>query len=250
MVNNDLLIEFIKLVPSKDIQNRKGFSFKKNNYHLLSSPEKYIMDIFNLYNRLNELYKDLERVIIFIKRYPTAKYYESNNIDKLAYIKYHTEVYFHKIHTILEVMKLILNGVYELKIAEKDCTWNKLKNNSKVNQTKAYKIIELFHKSFEKIIDARHRNTHRALFNSGVDIDLEAAYEISKLLNGLNKDINLELMRIYPPILVNYELKLHRKERIDFMQKSNEVASKYFDIFINEILEVTIMKYSKKVKEE
>ena len=250
MVNKELLIEFLELVPGKDIQNRKGFSFEKNNYHLLSSTEKYIMDIFNLYNRLNELYKDLERVIIFIKRYPDAKYYESNNIDKLAYIKYHTEVYFHKIHTILEVMKLILNCVYELRIAEKDCTWNKLKNNSKVNQTKAYKIIELFYKSFEKIIEARHRNTHRALFNSGVDLDLEAALDIYKLSNELDLGVDLEFMRAYPPMLVNYELKLHRKERVDFMQKSNKAAKHYYDMFINEILRVAIMKYSEKVKEK
>lgn len=249
MKDKELLIQFLKLIP-RDIQNRKGFSFEKNNYHLLSSTEKYIMDIFNLYNRLNELYKDLERVIIFIKRYPTAKYYESNNIDKLAYIKYHTEVYLHKIHTILEVMKLILNDVYELEIAEKDCTWNKLKNNSKVNQTKAYKIIELFHKSFEKIIDARHRNTHRALFNSGVDMDLEAAFDIYKLSNELDLGVDLEFMRAYPPMLVNYELKLHRKKRVDFIQKSNEAAIHYYDMFINEILRVAIMKYSEKVKEK
>jgi len=250
MKDSELLVNFLKLIPGKDIQNRKGFSFGKNNYHLLSSTEKYIMDIYNLYSRLNELYKDLERVIIFIKRYPTAKYYESNNIDKLVYIKYHTEVYLHKIHTILEVMKLILNNVYELEIAEKDCTWNKLKNNSKVNQTKAYKIIENFHKSFNGIINARHKNTHRALFDSGVDMDLEAVFDIYKLSNELDLGIDLEFMRAYPPMLVNYELKLHRKERVDFMQKSNEVANKYFEMFINEVLKVAIMKHTEKAKEK
>jgi len=249
MEQNELLIKFVELVP-RDVHNRKGFSFEKSNYHLLSSTEKYIVDVFNLYNRLNELYKDLERVIIFVKRYPTAKYYESNNIDKLVYIKYHTEVYLHKIHTILEVMKLILNDVYELKIVEKDCTWNKLKNNPQVNQTKAYKIVEAFHKSFEQIIEARHRNTHRALFNNGVDSDLEIALDIYKISDKLALGVDLEFMKIYPPMLVNYELKLHRKKRVDFMQKSNEVAKKYFDMFIKEILQVTILKHAEKTKVE
>jgi len=247
MVKKELLIEFLYLLPGNDIQNRKGFSWDKNNYHLLCPSEKYIMDIFNLYNRMNSLYGDLERVIIFIKRYPTAKYYESNNIDKLAYIKYHTEVYFHKIHTILEVMKLVLNDLYELKISEKDCTWNKLKTNSKVNQTRAFKIIELFYKSFEKIIEARHKNTHRALFNNGLDIEIEAAFDIYKLSNKLVNKMDFDLMKTYPPMLVNYELKLHRKERIEFMQNSNDVANKYFDMFVNEILKVAIERHTEKI---
>ena len=246
MIDKDLLIKFVELLPGSKIEKRVGYSINKNNYHLLSPAEKYIMNTFNLYNRLTGLLEDLDRVIIFTKRYPASNYFEKNNIDKLAYLKYHSEVFFHKIHTVLEVMKLILNEVYELKIAEKDCTWNKLKNSQKVNQTKAFKIIELFYKSFDKIIEARHRNTHRALYNSGLDLEVESTLEIYKLYEKLDMEIDSDFYKYNPKTFLDYKLKLLRKERVTFMKNGKDVAHEYTDMFMNEILLIAIQKHSKK----
>jgi len=249
MKDSELLVKFLKLIPSgREVEKRVGYSSSKNNYNLLTPAEKYVMNIFNLYNRLTGLLADLDRVITFTKRYPASNYYEKNNIDKLDYLKYHTEVYLHKIHTIMEVKKLILDEVYELGIPEKDCSWTKIKRNQIVNQTRAFKLIELFYKSFDTVIEARHRNTHRALYESCLDLEVESTLEIYKLSEELDMEIDEDFYKYNPNFLLDYQLKLHRKERVTFMQNGKNVVHEYTDMFMNEILKVAIQKHSEKEK--
>lgn len=58
----------------------------------------------------------------------------------------------HKIHTILEVMKLAVNDIYEINLPPKDCTWDNLKNNPIFKGTKSKLIIEAYFFTFKHII--------------------------------------------------------------------------------------------------
>lgn len=239
MVNQDLLMEFLSIVDEfmHDIEKRDGFSYDKNNYHLFSSREKYYMDIFNLYNRINDLKKDLEHIEVFLRVYPNAQYLTKHNIDKLEYIKYHTEVFFHKINTIVEVQKLLLNQVYVLGLSEEQCSWTRIKKKLGDVNLSALDVVEKYYEAFEHIIDARHKNTHRAIYKDSSDTaDFSAGLLIYKTFESHNEEVDDDFKKIAPKYFLEYELKMYRKERVNFIKQSKIAAISYIDAFINYIL--------------
>lgn len=148
----------------KGIDKHPDFSYSKNNHHLLSERGKYAQNVFKYYARVSEVQEDLDRVLIFLRRFPLKKFYEENNVDLISYTKYHIEVFFHKINTLLDLLKLMVNQVYELGLTDRKCTWDKLCKHTNVKDSPSLKIIEYFHKSFEHIIEARNLNTHRGIY--------------------------------------------------------------------------------------
>jgi CRISPR/Cas system-associated protein endoribonuclease Cas2 len=238
MINQDLLMEFLSTVNKlmHDLEKRVGFNYSKNNYHLFSLKEKYYMDIFNLYNRINYLKKDLEHIEIYLRVYPNAKYLAKNNIDKLEYIKYHTEVFFHKIYTIVEVQRLLLNQVYVLGLSEKQCSWNRIKKELGSKNLRALDVVEKYYDSFEHIIEARHLNTHRAIYNDADTDDFSGGLFIYKSFEQLNKEVDDEFKKRSPKAFLEYELKIYRKDRVNFIKQSKIAAISYIDALVNYVL--------------
>lgn len=85
---------------SKTATQHPDFKLGQNNYHLLSEDAKEVSQVFNFMNKIYGLTSDLEKTHIFMRRLPIRDYYEKNDIDQLDFIKYHYEVFLHKIHTL------------------------------------------------------------------------------------------------------------------------------------------------------
>lgn len=123
-LNNELTLLLFKLSNKNriDISKRDGYDNKKNNHHLLTEQEKYVINTMDQTFKIQGLIEQLYFIKVFIRRFPFYTFYKENEINQLNYIQYHTEVLLHKIHTITEIMKLILNQVYLLKLTPKNCT--------------------------------------------------------------------------------------------------------------------------------
>jgi len=128
LLDNEFTIYFIKVFVDsiKDIDKRNGFSYSSNNYNLLNEKERYLTDIQRYHTNLIYTIEQIDYIRVFLKRFPAKKFYQNNNINQLSYIQYHIEVLIHKIHTISEIMRLLVNEVYMLKIDPRDCSWKKL----------------------------------------------------------------------------------------------------------------------------
>lgn len=235
MMNNDkstkikLRVKFLEYHHriTKAVIKHPEFKFGKNNHNLLSIEAKEAQKIHNFICKIDDLISDLEKTYTFIKRFPIKEYYEKNNINQLDFIKYHFEVFIHKIHTILEVKKLWLNEFYKVGLKEKDCNWNKLKNNEKVHKSPAKIIVNNYFKSFENIITFRHLNTHQAFFKETKYDNLKSdltTYIISKQY-GIKID-NHSKKHIF------LEIKRYRKEKLNYIKNGIEIAEIYSLDFI------------------
>ena len=220
----------------KEPEDHKDFNILKNNFHLFSKRNKYVMNVFRHYNKLLEFNSDLNKVELFLRIFPSATLFKENDLDHFAYIKYHTEVFFHKIHTILEIKKLMINEVYNLGLSEKNCSWdNILKKKSKVNAPMA--IAENYYKSFKHIIDARHFNAHRGYYNVESEIDISAPLNIYKWSEEFEMDLGEDFKKIIPKFYIEYQLKKFRKQRIKFVKDGIVAATYYKNEFEKYILE-------------
>ena len=217
-------------------KNHPEYDISRNNYHLHSENAKLALSILDFQTTLNDLVADLKKVEIFIRRFPNKKFYEDNEIGQLDYIKYHYEVFIHKIHTILEVKKLAINAIYDIGLKERNCTWKNLKNQKRIKNSAISRIIEFYYKSFEHIIKHRHLNTHRAYFGDKTNDELKTDYSIYKNSEKFGRDVNEIFRRIMPQGVVNYRIREYKKERIEYIKSGTEIADTYVEQFITIIL--------------
>ena len=216
----------------KSATEHPDFKIGENNYHLLSNNGKEASLVFNYMMKVYGLITDLERTHTFIKRFPLKEYYESNDIDQLDFIKYHYEVFIHKIHTLLEVKKLWLNDFYKIGLKEKDCSWDKLKTYTKIQKSPTKIIVDSYYKTFEHTIQFRHLNTHRAFFQDTKNEELKSDLII---YNGFKKygiEVGEDFKRIRPKFIVDFQIKKYRKEKLEYIKNGIEVAKIYSEQFI------------------
>ena len=218
---------------SEDIPKRKGFSFDNNNRNLLTKKEVYLLNIQSYQFNLNIVVEQIEHIEVYIRRFPQKKYLEENNINQLAYIQYHTEVLAHKVHTVLEIMKLLVNEVYKLGIAKKKCSWINL-IEAVDKEIPPMKLIARYYSTFKNLIELRNLNTHRGYFIDKSKNEIELKFGLS--LHDLNKNnkvkTDLELSKLFPKYLIKYKIKEHRKQRLNYVKTTRTTIIKLVQKFL------------------
>ncbi|GAL86067.1 hypothetical protein MYP_3296 [Sporocytophaga myxococcoides] len=237
-LENPFTIKLVELNESilKDFHLRNGFNFSANNFHLLNNTEKYISGVTKLQYNLFHVVEQIHFIKIFLKRINNKNYLQSNGINELTYIQYHTEVLSHKVHTILEVMKLLINEVYDLKITAKECSWNNLIGKLDKN-SQPMRIIDNFFIAFESLIDLRHLNAHRGIYiDSEKDkIEIDFGLSIYEGMERLGMDLDMEFKKKFPMFLIKDKIKGHRQNRIKFIIRIEETIHSYIKEFLTSI---------------
>ena len=214
----------------KNSDAKEGFDISKNNYHLLSKDGKYLLEFNDYFNRLNKLIDDLNIVIEFIEKLPSFVLDRKELIDPINYINYHLEVFYHKISTINDVLKMMTNSVFRLGIPEINCNWEKIKNKRKDISNSVFCVIWRYHKTFKPLINIRQLNTHRA-----INVNPTSNEIASLLLLKKNTDSDDKSELFIPIELIENEIEKHRNEILGNIRHYREIANNYVEEFINEI---------------
>lgn len=195
-----------------DLSKREGFKLGQNNWNVLSDSEKYISTIFDIYNRLNQVIENLSYSSTFIRRLPARAYLLKNGINELSYLRYHLEVYVHKIHTVLELMRLLVNAVFEFNIPEKDCSWENLRKCEGMKSSATDKVLNSYFKCFKDHIQIRHFNTHRGMFKDSEIDELSTPLMIYENARKFNMDVS-DYNILYPEVFLKMQIRELRRKR-------------------------------------
>lgn len=234
--NNSFTTNILTLTPIAQqaaIDRGEGVE-GQNNWDTLTLEEQYIMRCFNMFTRLDTVIEQLNHISIYLSRYHGHKDHSTHNINPLSYTQYHVEVYVHKIHTVLELMRLMVNRVYEFNIPDKDCTWEKLKAFPGVKGSAIEKILNSYFKAFKGIIDSRHLNTHRGWFE---DPEMERLSQPLFLLNK-SEEYGLEIPEFSDRDVKNFiysRVHKFRRKRSKEMLDTNKTVYSFVNSFYNEL---------------
>jgi hypothetical protein len=238
--NNPFIINLLYSTSeaTSDLIKKPGFKLGQNNYHLLNILEKYYSDVGKVNSELRSVFEQIEFIIIFLRRFPSKKFYSDNGIGELEYIQYHTEVLFHKIHTISEIMKLLVNEVYCLEIRRKDCNWKRL-TQKLPKETPCLIEIENYYETFKEYIDYRHLNTHRGIYIDDEKDSIEKDYGLGIYLiaKSLNYELDDDFKKAFPKVLIDYKIRTLKKERIQFVNEIQNKINKNLKSFLTTLNE-------------
>lgn len=223
------------------VRANKEYSDEINNYNLLSTEGKYAVDFIDLTCRLEKLINDIRVVEFLMTKYSVVKI---NTINEIDYINFHLEVFYHKINTINDVLRLLVNHVYRLGIEEKKCNWNSINQKKDVINPNAIDIIEKYYKSFKSIIHIRDLNTHR---NLNVNPSSKIISALLLLKDRTAKQMDPFFSELVNEKLVHKELEGHKKKKIEFIRSSKDTAKYYIDFFNAALLD-DVLKYLKITK--
>lgn len=218
------------------MMKKDEFKIGQNNFHLLDNSEKYVSRVSKINGDLRRVFEQINSVRIFVRRFPNKKFYYENGIGELDYIQYHTECLIHKVHTILEIMKLTINEVYCLEVPKKECNWNTL--TSKLNKnTPCLKIIDVYYKVFNDFIESRHINTHRGIYNDDEKETIEMDYglDLYQISYNLNYDLGEDFKNQFPKFMIEFKIKELRKNRVKLINETEKNINDLLKAFMTSL---------------
>ena len=139
-------------------------------------------------------------------------------------------------HTIMEIMKLMVNEVYCLGIQERNCNWKNLTKKLD-KETDCLRVIDNYLDVFKDYIDLRHINTHRGIYQDGGKDEIEMDYglDIYLISQSLGYKLNDKFQKSFPKIMIDYKIKELKKQRIAFINKTENIINDKLKLFLSSL---------------
>lgn len=204
---------------TKNFEKRNGYISGGNNYEILSSTEKYLSDVFRVQSDISQIFEQLRHIRIYVQRYPLKAYYMNHGITQLDYIQYHIEAMIHKIHTIQEIMRLLINEVYKLELLPQNCSWRNLTKKISVTE-KPMILLTRYASIFANIIAVRHLNSHRGYYKDADKDKIEINYGLN--LYKFEREgytVDEKFKEIIPLRYAEYFMKQHKKNKLKLIDE-------------------------------
>lgn len=193
--------------------------------------DKYILDTFNILNRIDYCLNTINRAKTFISRRPSIKDLDNNaQMTVIDYYYYHYDVVIHKLSTIRDLSYKLINVVFRLGINDRNCGWDSiLKKKNEIALPGIMNLQQLYYKLLERIEFERNESTH-----SG-NIDLSFMREID-LLVSMSQMIRLKLVPMdeWDPMAKGsyneYRLRKCKKELMKIIERYRDMSISFVHI--------------------
>lgn len=251
MTHIELLKKFYKHSGDlmEAVKDLPGMHDEGNKRHLISSIHKLNIDMTSKFGALNDTMGDLEKVAVFLRRIPDKTFYEKNKISELDYVKYHLEVFFHKVSTGSDLLKLLVNIVFELDIPNRSCNMKSLQKKLPQEHHQSFlKLIDAYDETFKSIKFFRNKSSHEGKF---YDEEFDKLNMIDRLYRNSKKfEMETESLNVLmPEFLLEFKIKELRKEKMKWITDAIDAYEKYIDKIIENSIYIYFTKYKSWVEE-
>ncbi|WP_321437695.1 Cthe_2314 family HEPN domain-containing protein [uncultured Bacteroides sp.] len=144
-----------------DAEKREGYDINKNNNHLFSDNEKYVLELFDILLNINNCLASIDYSCIFMKRFYGKDYYKKQQISIIDYSLYHYDAFCYKISTLKDLYFKIINHLYKLNLQKQACNWDNIKKRkSEINNPFLFDLLSRNYQDFSFIDKRRNKSAH------------------------------------------------------------------------------------------
>lgn len=216
---NDLLhnemVYFVLHVATETLQEEKEKA--KGKYEI--RVYLIISKILSCFERINQAYN-------FINKRPTIKELDKNEeMTVIDYYNYHYDVVIHKLSTIRDLSFKLINEVFNLKLEDRCCNWEHIKNNDSITVPGVRCIQELYYYLTKDIESNRNESTHNGSFEIKFFENIDGAVKLSqfKRLEIVPKDI-LDFDPMAKGTYNDLLLRMKKKELLELINKEKAIS--------------------------
>ena len=193
--------------------------------------DKYVLEIFDILNRIDNCFITINRAKGFISCRPCTKRLDKNNqMTIIDYYLYHYDIVIHKVSTIRDLSYKLINVVFNLNIEDEKCGWNSiLKHKDTIAIPGIMNLQQLYFKMLEKVENERNKSTH-----SGI-IELPFLKDIA-ILTSMSQMKRLNTIPYSDPMAKGsyneYLLLKKKKELINLIKHLHDISLSFIHILV------------------
>lgn len=261
VTKNEFSITCIYLAGSiiQDAEKREGFDMNKNNYHLFTDNEKFILELFYILSDIENCLSSIENACIFVKRFYGKSYFEKCKINIIDYSLYHYDVLCYKISTLKDLYFKLVNYLYDLKLKGKSCSWKSIeKKEEEINNPFLFHLLRENYNNLSVIDNRRNKSAHEGKIEHAAFKDISPYVMLTMYSKTMPISDNVIITR---GSYLEYKLKSNRKKFLEETEicKYNAfiftrcILCSLSETFIQKIDNDTKNKYSatlEKIKQE
>lgn len=202
----------------KKIAKRGKIRDRKEN--ALNEYQSYNVNVFQRAHALLNCVYQLEDIRKFIKRFPSPRTYERENISQYRWIEYHYSYFVITLVTLADTALILVNTVFRLGNPEKLCRAEVIKSNEWVKDTTVNRSLQRIDE-----ITSRHRSVRNLSVHRGKAPELYKIFK-SDLLDYLNlySFVNLHAESIVDKRLLDFAFKGEIKKICESLDKEFDAA--------------------------
>ena len=192
-----------------------------------TTEELYILRFYQIINKIHSCYKCINQACNFIKCRPTIKELDKNEeMTIIDYYNYHYDVVIHKLTTIKDLSFKLINKVFDLKLEDKNCSWNGIRNKKDLITIPGVLDIHTLHYNLmNEIIFDRNESSHNGYVDIKMFRNLDGLVQISqwKRLELLSEDL-IGLDPMEKGTYYDYLQRLGKKELLKKIQNYKSMS--------------------------
>ena len=173
----------------------------------------------------------------FIRRRPTKAYLRKHELNEVKYYEYHYASFLHRVHTIVEVMKLVANYAFSINLSARDCKWENLKVSEDFANSTMRRVIDSCYVKLNVHIQLRHLSTHRGNIQNtamgSLDAELSARDRWTDPAE-LSKQPE-EIQRYFHPVHVRHRVELFKKDLLKEIDDTEQVVLGHLRRFLRSL---------------
>lgn len=192
----------------------------------------YHNSVFHYASNLIDAISRMEEVPIYLRRFPTSKYFNENGITLHKWINYHYSSYLVVVVSLYDIALLLTNAVFALGINPRFCNKKKVAKNEFVRKTEVKMCLDKLSEAIDDYRETRHLYVHR-----GSVPKLEFLDQLESIRHTSEAMDELELERIPVdidnPLTSPYFVKdMYRYERRKLITQVMQMTDSFVEILI------------------
>ena len=150
--------------------------------------DQYVIDVFDLLNRIDNCLGSIYKAKGFISRRPSVKELDDNDQMTITeYYMYHYDMVIHKLSTIRDLSYKLMNVVFKLGIEDKKCGWNSIsKEKDRIGIPIIMNLQQLYYIYLERIELERNTSTHAGIIDLIFMREVDLNVSVSQMIRLYN----------------------------------------------------------------
>lgn len=173
---NHFLEKFLNLVKPLYTKERRQFAQRENKKlkDLWNEKEIYIKTIYDLFHKVDQSIKDLNKIEHYLSINPFPDYYSENGIYEKDYYKFQFENFYIRCLSTFDLSMHLINQTLKIGLPNNKCNYFSLIENLNIKGTDLAKITKSYYEDFKEIRKIRNDIIHQGEFESELLNDISA----------------------------------------------------------------------------
>lgn len=190
--------------------------------------------------RLNDLIMTVDGIRVvraFITRLPPKSFLQRHELNSMKYYEYQYNSFLHRVHTVVELMKLVANEAFQVGLTPQKCKWDELLTSKAFARSRMSRVIDSCFNKLGPHIEKRHISSHRGMIEHDTMGYMDAELSTIERMRSTGRFEALpeEVKRYFHPVYMKWRLKNFKAELLKEVDDTEQIILSHLRDFLGSL---------------